>query len=191
LIVAVSAKAGSQTVPGILTVTWGTTAMTLVPGSTNSYTKPAPQPRGGIAALYYLKNPAAGMDSITATFDASYSILQIGVVSLYDAYVHGVDPIGKVAKTDAGAGSTVVSTSITTTANNSWLVDMVAGDGNSGGFTSGALQTLRWSQTAAQGCSAGSTQPTTSFGGYGMSWTLVTAQTNALLQSVAEIKIAQ
>ncbi len=174
--------------PSISGVTYGGASMTLVPGSeiTGSVTSPK---HGILAALYYLKDPAAGTADVVATAPGA-QVVQIGVISLYDAYVHGGnDPIGAVSSQSAGAVTTV-TTNITTTSDYSWLVDAVAGDASSTGFTADVGQMARWSQSAASGSSAGSTKPAASSGATTMKWSLGTAQ-GALVHCVAEIKIAQ
>ena len=191
LIVSVYAKYGVPTPGSIDGVTYGTTAMTEVPFAiTPNYTNGTN--RSGIVKLYYLKDPATGTpQSITATVTGTPQRVFVGAISLYDAYVHGVEPIGNVNWADGGA-STTVNTSISTTSNNSWLVDVFAGDSTYGASaTAGAGQTSHWSIPNVQGCSGGSTKPVASAGPTSMSWTLASAQTIALLDVVAEIKIAQ
>jgi hypothetical protein len=190
LIVSVYVRSADPTAPSIDGVTYGTTAMTEVTGSIISFTNGSN--RSGRVKLYYLKDPTAGSAlNVTATFNAAHAAVHIGVVSLYDAYVHGVDPIGAVATANGGATNTV-TTNITTITNYSWLVDMMASDRGSGTWTPGSSQTEQWGQTAGSGFSAGSTKPVTTAGATSMSWGLGTAQLLlAFLDSVAEIKIAQ
>ncbi len=180
------------TAPTISSVTYGGTGMTLVPGSAQTHAIAGPPNRYMLAALYYLKDPAAGTAlSVTATISVTPNIVWVGAVSLYDAYVHGgSDPIGTVAKTDAGA-TNAVTTNLSTAADYSWLVDVMAGDSTSSSFTAGVGQISRWSGSAGQGCSASSTKPTATAGAASMGWTLGTSQPGALIHSVAEIKIAQ
>lgn len=192
LIAEVCARSDTTDTPIVSGVTYGGTDMTLVPGSTITYTNNNDQVM--VAALYYLKNPTEGTASVVATLSASANVqtAMLAAIWLYDACVHGGnDPIGAVATYDNGVpnGSTAC-TSITTTSDCSWLVDVVTGNFTSVSFTPGALQTTRWAYSV-NNCGAGSTKPVNSACSTTMSWTLGTVQTWRILQSTAEIKIAR
>ncbi len=192
LIVSVCAQA-TGTAPSISSVTYGANAMTLVPGSLITADNGGAPAAFLTAALFYLKNPPAEEELyVYATLGAPAERVILGAVSLYDAYVHGVDPIGSVAVTNAGASNTV-TTNISTTSAFSSLVDMMASEGPWGPSLSVAAgQTMQWSAGSTEGCtSGGSTKPVASAGPTSMTWTLGSAQSYALLNSVVEIKIAR
>lgn len=75
-----------------------------------------------------------------------------GAISLLDAY-QGAPPV----VTNSNVGPNTISTSVTTPADNSWVVDVI-GSGNANSFTPGAGQTERWDIGNSTSRSAASTK---------------------------------
>ena len=94
----------------------------------------------GETSLWYLVNPSSGANTITATNDSSFSDGCGDAVSLT-----GVDQDNPL---DANNGNTAdnadsISSTVTTVADNAWIVDIVSKTSNPGDLTVGANQTSR------------------------------------------------
>jgi len=131
------------------------------------------------SSLWYRIAPSSGNNIVSVNLSTSEEVV-IGAMSLNN--VNQVSPIG--ANNGAKGNSNTPSVDITTTVDDSWIVDVV-GTLN-GPMTAGGGQTERWD--AAQGTirGAGSTEVTTAAGSYTMSWTN-TDGTNKWTISAAEI----
>jgi len=117
-----------------------------------------------ISSLWYRIAPSSGNNIVSVDLSKSEEVV-IGAISLNN--VNQAAPIG--ANNGAKGKSNTPSVDITTTENDSWIVDVVAT--LNGPMTAGGGQTERWD--AAQGTirGAGSTEVTTDPGSYTMSWT--------------------
>ncbi|MBI4417095.1 MAG: hypothetical protein HY557_08940, partial [Euryarchaeota archaeon] len=130
--------------------------------------------------VWYLVNPALGPNTVDVTFSSSTKA-SIGAISLT-----GIDQTTPVDVSNGGTGNSAApSTTMTTTANGAWAVDVVAfrssGNGQPTG-SPGAGQTERWSQYTEGGGGGsnirgkGSTEgPVSPAGSITMDWTLAAA----------------
>ena len=124
----------------------------------------------GYAELFYLESPASGSNTVVVTFSEAVNDAVAGGVSI-SGYEAG-DPVG--ASNSASGNSTAISTSVTTTADNSIVIDMAMQGGNTS-MTIGASQTQRFfNSSAGSWINTGrcSTEPKVSAGAVTMSWTL-------------------
>lgn len=116
--------------------------------------------------LWYLANPASGANNIALTLSAAqdYKIFALSLTG-----VHQASPLDA---NNTGTGSTDPSVSVTTVADNSWVVDIVASFGSD--LVVGAGQTQRINTTWLGGDLYGSAStegPKTPAGAVTMSWT--------------------
>lgn len=136
------------------------------------------------AEIWYLINPTATSSSVVATAISGTPDLSITAISLYGA-----------AQTDAVVGfvsstgnSTTPSLNITTTTNNSWIIDILAVEDSSKTYTPGASQVERSDFTGGSGAgtftNATSTKPTTTAGSNSTSWTIPTGAEYWVMASV-------
>ena len=132
------------------------------------------------SALWYRLDPPVGTFNVDVQLDASGEVV-IGAISLND--VNQADPIG-ADNGNTGTDDTP-TVDVVTTVDDSWVVDIVGT--KDGPMTTG--QTEQWD--AAQGSirGAGSTEVTTTFGSYTMSWTN-TAGSKEWSTSASEIKLS-
>ena len=121
---------------------------------------------GGVAAeLWYLLAPASGANTISITFNTSTSGSIGGACSFTGADQSFIG----VSASQAFDGVAPVSLPITTTRDNSFIVD-VMGQGSGGTVTAGGSQTQRWNDLQSV-TGAGSTKQIVSAGATTMSWT--------------------
>lgn len=117
---------------------------------------------------YYLVNPATGTHTLALTFSGTGIGIQAGSISLT-----GVDQASPLDSNNKSTGtSTTPSLTITTVADNCWVLDGV-GHYNiiSNSFTSDSSQTERWNIAAINGDGAGgSFGPVTPAGAKVVSW---------------------
>ncbi len=119
--------------------------------------------------LFYLLNaslPAAGTFTVAVTFQGAVDGIAAGAVSF--AGVSQAAPQPAATHVDT-SGADTISTSITATTSNAWIVDVV-GSGNSGSFTPGSGQTERWDIAASVMTGATSTKALTAAGATTLSW---------------------
>jgi hypothetical protein len=122
--------------------------------------------------IWYLANPSIGTANIVVTYavDANKALEpKNGAISLFGTDT--TNPIG--ATTTAGSNTGAVTKSITTTAANSYLVDMIEQSGTDLGSPTGSGQVQIWRDLNSAGGGTdggGSYTPTTSTGSYTMSW---------------------
>jgi pectate lyase len=113
--------------------------------------------------LFYLLGaslPAAGSYTVTVTFQGPVDGISAGAVSL--AGVSQTAPQSVATRVDT-SGADSISTAITTSSANAWVIDVV-GSGNSGNFTPGSGQTERWDIAASGMTGAMSTKPVATAG---------------------------
>jgi archaellum component FlaF (FlaF/FlaG flagellin family) len=115
--------------------------------------------------LWYLIDPPSGSADIVVTQSNGKVIM--GAISLNG--VHQLDPVGANNGSNNSAFGTHPSTSLTTTVNNSWIVDVVST--TNGPMTPDASQLERWDLIRNPLRGSGSTEQTTTAGLYIMSWT--------------------
>jgi pectate lyase len=177
LVVGVAAEDTGTADANITSVTFNGAALTAVPNSKRS--------GGGTGIiqtqLFYQLNPASGAHTVVVTFQGPVDGSSAGATSL--AGVVQSAPQGAATNVDT-SGADSISTSITTTAANSWVVDVV-GSGNSGSFTAGSGQTERWDIAASGMTGASSTKALTGAGATTLSWTHSGA--NRLAHSLAAL----
>jgi pectate lyase len=159
LVVGVAAEDSATADATITSVTCNGTPLIAVPNSRRS--------GGGTGIiqtqLFYGLNGslgAAGAKTIVVTFQGPVDGSSAGAVSL--AGVSQGAPAA-VATNVNTSGADSISTSITTTVANSWVVDVV-GSGNSGSFTAGSGQSERWDIAASGMTGASSTRAVASAG---------------------------
>jgi pectate lyase len=159
LLVGVAVEDATTADANITSVTFGGTALIAVPNSKRS--------GGGTGIiqtqLFYLLNGslgAAGTRTIVVTMQGAVDGISAGGVSL--AGVSQTAPQSVATNVDT-SGADSISTSITSAAANSWVVDVV-GSGNSGSFTAGSGQTERWDIAASGMTGAMSTKALTASG---------------------------
>jgi pectate lyase len=159
LVVGVAAEDATTADANITSVTFGGTPLVAVPNSKRS--------GGGTGIIqtqfFYLLNAsagAAGTRTIVVTMQGAVDGISAGGVSL--AGVSQTAPQSVATNVDT-SGADSISTSITSAAANSWVVDVV-GSGNSGSFTAGSGQTERWDIAASGMTGAMSTKALTTSG---------------------------
>src|SRR5437764_3931755 len=111
--------------------------------------------------------PPAGTYTVKVTFQGSIQGASAGAVSLFGVSQTAPE---KVATHTDTSGADSISTSIQTLTNGAWVVD-VAGSGNSGTFTAGSGQTLRWGIAASGMTGASSTKAVATAGTTTLNWT--------------------
>jgi len=162
----------------VTSVTFNGVAMTAVSGASASNV-------GNKIEFYYLLDaglPAsAGSYNVAVTFAGTISELTLGTISLT-----GVKQAAPEATATGSATATnSLSTNITTTSANAWLVSCIAlGDPNT--LTAGGSAIERFDQSSASSSSAVSTTATTTAGTKAVSWT-ASASTNRLVQVVTAV----
>ena len=165
LVVGVAVEDASTTDANITAVTCNGIALTPVPNSKRS--------GGGTGIiqtqLFYLLSAslgAAGSRTITVTMQGGVDGISAGAVSLTG--VRQAAPQSVTTNVDT-SGADSISTSITSPAANSWVVDVV-GSGNSGSFTANSGQTERVDIAASGMTGAMSTKALTSAGATTLGW---------------------
>lgn len=116
--------------------------------------------------LWYLVNPPSGTANVVVTLDKNEQAI-IGAISLIN-----VDQSSPIDTNNGGtdpSGTTHPSVSLTTTVDNTLLVDVVSTV--DGPMTPSAYQTERWDLAQDQLAGSASTNQTTNEGAYTMSWT--------------------
>lgn len=119
--------------------------------------------------MWYLVAPATGANNVVVTLSGAVSNwVAAGSISLTGAAQTGQPD----ASNDAVGTSTTASVSVTTVADNCWVIDVVSYEDLSPTLTVGAGQTERWIQNDASDLQgAGSTEgPKTPAGAVTMSW---------------------
>ena len=170
IIVAVSYKDGGHTVSGV-------THDGLALSPIRSDVQPLSTSE---SSLWYRIAPSTTGDQVSVDLSSAQDVV-VGAISLNNVYQ--ADPMGADNGNDGTDDTPTVS--VTTTFSNSWVVDVV--DTFAGPMTAGAGQTERWDTIQSSTRGAGSTEVTTTFGSYTMSWTN-TAGSNNWVISAAEIK---
>src|SRR5262245_18714147 len=166
LVVGVAIEDTTTTDANITSVTFNGTALLPVPNSKRS--------GGGTGIiqtqLFYLLSGslgATGSRTITITTQGPVDGISAGAVSL--AGVSQSAPQNAATSVDT-SGADSISTSITSGATNSWIVDVV-GSGNSGSFTAASGQTERVDVAASGMTGAMSTKALTATGATTLGWT--------------------
>jgi hypothetical protein len=125
-----------------------------VAGNTNAHT-----------SLWYLVDPPTGSNTVFIGVGLFDTDVVVGAISFTG--VNQTDPFDAV--NGATGNSATAATTLTTTTNEAWLIDVV---GTNGGTVSvGAGQLERWNGAQASVRGAGSTEFTSSPGIFSMSWT--------------------
>lgn len=136
------------------------------------------------SALYYLIDPSSGAHNIVVTMTGQVWRIVGGSISLTG--VHQTDSINvNIGQTSASGNS--VSTNITPTVSNTWIVDCVGGRDGSTDATPNSGQTQRWNYNESNTFHGmGSSKPHTDTSQTTMGWTLGTG-TNGWAHSVIAI----
>lgn len=124
---------------------------------------------GARAGLWYLDSPATGSNNVVITMSGTSQIIS-GAVSF-------TGTSGSIGATASATGtSDTPSVSVTTTEDDSWVIDCVGGDGDT--FTgTGTGQTVRWDSTDSR-YSRGSTEVDTTPSSVTMSHTMSAGTAN-------------
>lgn len=180
LVVGVAVEDASTADANVTSVTFNGVALTAVPNSKRS--------GGGTGIiqtqLFYLLNAnlgAAGARTVTITMQGPVDGIVGGATSLAGASQSAPQSVTTNVDT---SGADSISTSITTTSANAWVVDVV-GSGNSGSFTAGSGQTERWDVAASGMTGASSTKAVATASATTMSWSHSGA--NRLAHSLASL----
>jgi hypothetical protein len=162
-----------NTVSGI---TYNSVALTKIRSDNNGVNAAA-------SDLWFLLSPAAGANSVVVTMSASVTIVA-GSVSF-----SGVAQTGTI---DAQTGSTVTGThsshsdTITTIADNAWIMDGVATSSAGGAPVAGGSQTQRWNVNITNFGAGSTLGPVTPAGATAISWSF-TSYTGASCHSVVSL----
>jgi len=166
--------------PSIVSVTWNGDAMASAVGL-EAFTDRN-------AHIYYLVEPDTGNHDLIVTM-TGVTTIGVGVISLT-----GVDQSSPIGDTGSSSvdNKTGISTMITTTVLNSWLMDsLITENASTSGTTADGTQTERWKDGAAGvTVQAGSTDTTTSIDDYVMGWTWSYVLDREGVHVAAEIKPA-
>lgn len=143
-------------------VTYNGVAMTFVARASQNFTS---------SEIWYLANPSTGANNVVITMS--------GATSYITATANSFTGVAQTSLTDgsntATGSSTTASVDVTTGRDNSWVIDCVAIQTNTGDITLtvGSGQTQRSNQTnSSQERQGTSTEPTTTAGTVTMDWTL-------------------
>jgi len=122
-------------------------------------------------ALYYILNPSSGANTAKVTFSAQVWRAVCGGVSLTD--INQTNPIN-VHTGQSGQTGTAVSTNITPTVDNTWIMDTVISRNGSATSTAAGGQTERWDYMtgSSQIIGSGSTKQQATAALTSMGWTL-------------------
>ncbi|MCG6916825.1 MAG: prepilin-type N-terminal cleavage/methylation domain-containing protein [Deltaproteobacteria bacterium] len=134
----------------------------------------------GLADLWYLLEadlPPAGTYNVQVT-TSGYAVKSVGATSL--AGVAQQAP--EASNTNTNVGPEYISTSITTSTDGAWIVDVVE-CGNASAFTPDGGQTERYEEAGSSSEGAGSTKEMATAGSTSMGWT--SASANRLAHVVA------
>jgi hypothetical protein len=173
LVVGVSSGNPNAACVTVSTITYNGVSLTQIRADTHTDVS-----EGGVdSELWYLLAPASGVHSVVVTMSGAASgNFGVGSVSF-----SGVDQVSPIDAQNGGfsttGGQTSVSHSVTTVANNAWVMDnlMFSGSGGSATATVGGTQTQQWNLTMTFGyvIAAGSTLgPITPAGSTAISWTV-------------------
>lgn len=137
-------------------------------------------------AFYYIVNPSSGTNIVEVTFSGTVWRAVGGAVSITG--IDQTNPIDVHSGTAGGSG-TSVSTNITTTVDNTWIVDVICNREGTSTATAGGGQTERWDYLTGSGeiVGSGSTKQLATAGSTSMSWTV---DSGIWSQSVVALKIA-
>jgi len=116
-------------------------------------------------SLWRLFNPDTGANDVVVTWGGGSGSVFSGAISLA-----GTNTLSAGASANATGSGTAPSVNITTTQENSWIVDSL-GVNNTDNFAVNGGQTKRWQISFG----AGATLPTTSTGAYTTNWTVSSA----------------
>ena len=118
------------------------------------------------ASLWYLVAPATGAHNVVVTFPAAMDGATAGAVGLWNVKQGAPDAFA------SNFGLLAVSTSVTTIAANSWVVDVFGSGQALGDLAAGAGQTQRWAKDGTATTSGGmSTKAVAAPGSTTMTWT--------------------
>ncbi len=118
-------------------------------------------------SLWYLLAPTVGTNTITVTYESSITDTTAGAVGLYNVQQTAPDASNSNYN---NAGAT--STSLSTVAANSWVVDVFGSGQGLGNLAPGSGQTSRWTKDSGGTQSGGmSTKPVAAIGSTSVTWT--------------------
>ena len=157
LVVGVSTANQDNTISSI---TYNSVALTLIRTDVNA--------GANLSSLWYLVNPSTGANTITVTFGESISTAYAAAVSLTE--VNQSNPLDAENGTSAD-GADSITTTVTTVADNAWLVDMVTKESSVGPLVAGTNQTDRnQANCTTQDSGISSVNGKTPAGGEAMDW---------------------
>lgn len=150
----------------VQSVTYAGSALTFIAGTTNTVSAP-----DTYVGLWYILAPNIGTNTVAVNYDGTLDNLGGGAISYTDVAQTG-NPEGSITGTVSGTAGTVT---VTTVADNSWVVDAVHNSDNQA-LTVGAGQTERLEFRVALATSEGAMSdegPVTPAGAVAMSWTSI------------------
>jgi hypothetical protein len=119
------------------------------------------------SSLWYLLAPSAGTANVTVTYQSSITNKTAGAVGLYNVKQAAPD-----ASNSSSSNSGATSTSVTTLAAGSWVVDVFGSGQAVGNLTAASGQTGRWTADSGSTQSGGmSTKSVASPGSTSVTWT--------------------
>lgn len=123
----------------------------------------------GEVSLWYLSAPSTGANNVIATLAGASTGLQGGGVSLT-----GVDQTSPIDATNSSSGSSITaSVSVTTVADNCWVIDCMGQSSGPASITANGSQTQHWDVTpVSSSCGGSSKGPVSPPASTSMSWTI-------------------
>jgi pectate lyase len=180
MVVGVAVEDGGTADANITSVTYNGVGLTAVPNSKRS--------GGGTGIiqtqLFYLLNGglgAAGAHTVVVNTQGPVDGISAGATTFTGVVQSAPQPAATNVDT---SGADSISTSITSTVANAWIVDVV-GSGNSGSFTAASGQTERWDIAASGMTGATSTKALGGAGATTLGWSHSGA--NRLAHSLAQL----
>lgn len=162
----------------------GTDAVSSVKWNTSeTFTAGKAQQVGNSAFVYYLDAPTVKSDNVVVTKTGVARFGNVGAIPI-DGTLTGI------GNTNGGNGTDAVSLAVTTTVDNSLIVDSLYQNNNALAISvSGTNQTERYRNSNADGWRGlGSTETTTTAGSYTMSWSGNSGAANTWVYVIVEIE---
>lgn len=139
-------------------------------------------------SIWYLASPATGANNVIISTNTSGININSGAISL--SGTHTASPLGATTTKNQANGTTCTQ-DLTTTYNNSIVIDCWGQSGTSTSVTAtGSNQTARWTNSTSR-TAFGSTKTTTTAGAQTMSWSWTTSRvTGGCLAEFRELVVA-
>ncbi len=161
LVVGVTAEYATNNLCQATSVTYGAQSLTKIGQSVTSSSSYE------CASLWYVLAPATGTNTITVTYQSSVTNKTAGAVGLYNVQQTTPD-----ASNTSSNPSGATTTSLTTTAANTMVVDVFSSGQALGDLAPGSGQTVRWTRDSGATHSGGmSTKAVAASGATSVTWT--------------------